>query len=196
MATTETKTNQKPVLLKNVRLSFPHLFEASASVEGGPKKYRASLLIDPTTADGKANLKAIEAAIAAVERETFKKTPMVYKNPDRKFLADGDSKIKASTNEPYTGYEGMMVVVASNKSRPVIVDQMRNPLAAEDGKPYAGCYVNAAIRPYAIKDAAKGGNGLFASLEAVQFLRDGEPFGAAPVKAEDVFDEVADEEDL
>lgn len=175
------------------RLSFPHLFKPSASVEGGKEKYRASFLIDPNTAEGKADIKKIEAIKKEIELEKFKKSPKTYKNPDRCCFREGDSFISRKSDEPYDGYEGMMVVVASNDRRPVIVDRDRQPLNADDGKPYAGCWVKANLRFYGVNDVAKGGDGFFCGLEAVQFVKDGEAFGAAPVDAEDIFDDLSEE---
>ncbi len=51
------------LVLKNVRLSFPHLYVPTKSTEDGALKYRAAFLIDPETAQGKANIKLIDAEI-------------------------------------------------------------------------------------------------------------------------------------
>ena len=174
------------------RLSFAHLFEPSASVDGGKLKYRANLLIDPSTPEGKADLKRIEVIRKAVELEKFKKSPKDYKD-DRCCIRDGDTFESGKTGQTYDGYEGMVVIVASNDRRPVVVDRDRTPLAADDGKPYSGCYVKANLRFYAVSGKDKGGDGFFCGLEAVQFYKDGDAFGAAPVDADDVFDDLTEE---
>lgn len=181
------------VKLRNVRLSFSSLFKPTASIANGPEKFRASFLIDPNTVDGKNNLKALAEARKAVEAEKFGK-PMEYKDPKRCCIANGDDKISDKTGEPYDGYEGMKVVSATNGKKFPIVDADRTPLSAEDGKPYNGCYVNAVITLYGVKDKDKGGNGLFAGIDAIQFLRDGEPFGGGGVSADDVFEDETSEE--
>lgn len=181
--------------LKNVRLSFEHLFTPSASAKDGPLKYRGSFLMDPATPEGKRNISLCEKAIKEVEQETFKRTGVQYK-PDRCAFKDGNTCVSERTGEVYDGYADMMVVSANNAKRVPVVD--RNPsiaLAADDGRPYSGCFVNALIRFYGVKGADKGGLGMFASLEAVQFVRDGEAFGAAPVDAEAVFENVEGDED-
>jgi hypothetical protein len=182
------------VLLKNVRLSFEHIFTPTSSVDGGALKYRASALMDPETADGKKNIKACEKAIAAAEMEEFKKTGITYKD-DRCAFKKGEDCISGTTGEPYDGYEGMMVVSAANARRVPVVDRDRSPLTAEDGRPYSGCIVNMLVRWYCVSGKDKGGNGCFSSLEAVQFVKDGEAFGAAPVDANSVFDDLSDEDD-
>jgi hypothetical protein len=188
MANTSGKKEIAGILIENGRLSFDDLYEPTASVEGGRLKYRCNIIIDPTTDTGKRNIKKIENLIRQVELEKFKKSPATYKTDDRKCFVDGDSCVNQKTGEVYDGYAGMAILKAAN-----------------DNKTYAGCYCNFFIRIYAVSGADKGGNGLFASLETVQFVKDGEPFGGAPVDPKSVFknlekdggsdDETEDEED-
>jgi hypothetical protein len=190
MASAEKRLGE--VRLQNVRLSFPHLWKKHASVAGGKEKYRASFLIDPNTADGKKALAACRAAIAEAETETFGKAGETKYKDGREALVLGDDCTNAA-GDVYSGYEGMWAVSSANDNRVPVVD--RNPsvaLGEDDGKPYAGCYVNAVIRFYGVKGADKGGNGMFASLEAVQFVRDGEAFGAAKIDATAVFDDFSE----
>lgn len=185
------------VVLKNVRCSFPKYWKAESSVADGKKKYSGSFLIDPSTPDGKRNIKACEAAIEAVVEASpvWKgKTPKI-RDPKRMAFIEGDECTAESTGEPYNGYEGMMVVKASNERRFPVVDKDKTPLTEEDGKPYAGCYVNAVVRFFGVSGADKGGAGIFASLEAVQFSRDGEAFGAEPVDVDDYFDSIDGDDD-
>lgn len=188
----------KQVLIKNVRLSFPRLFEAEPSVPGGTPKFSAAFLIDPNSDTGKRNLSQIVSAIKEVCDEEWGKEEM-YKTmkEGRVALTRGDDHVHQQTGEPYDGYPGMMVVKASSpqKRRPATVDRRRRPVTDEDQVFYGGCYVNAAITIYTVKGQEKGGNGVFASLEAVQFYADGEPFGAGPVDPESVFDDEGDDGD-
>ncbi len=57
--------SQTKVQLKNVRLSFAKLFNAVAYKPGDKPKYSASFLIDSSTPEGKANMAAIKAGMAA-----------------------------------------------------------------------------------------------------------------------------------
>lgn len=187
MANTSGKKEIAGILIENGRLSFDDLYEPTASVEGGRLKYRCNIIIDPTTDTGKRNIKKIENLIRQVELEKFKKSPATYKTDDRKCFVDGDSCVNQKTNEVYDGYAGMAILKTANDKRPSVVDRDLTPLTAEDNKTYAGCYCNFFIRIYAVSGADKGGNGLFASLETVQFVKDGEPFGGAPVDPKSVF---------
>lgn len=196
MSKSEVKLGQ--VTLKNVRCSFFRGWKPTASVEGGRLTYKSNFLMDPTKPNGKVNIKALEAAIEAVGREKWKeKWPAIKKGikEDRMCFRDGDSFVGSDSGEVYDGYEGMMALTGSNQSRFTIVDRDRSPLSEDDGRPYSGCYVNAVVRIYAINSKEKGGNGIFATIEAVQYYGKGEAFGATAMSAEEAFDDLGDEPD-
>lgn len=189
----EAKLGQ--VILQDVRLSFPHLFKPSAAVKDGPLKYRAAFIMDPSTPSGRANIKAIEAAIEEVKRDTWKdKADRIKLKADRICFVDGD-ECTNEEGEVYLGYEGMKIVSASNGKRVPVVDRKKTPVEESDGIFYGGCFVDAVIRLYTVSDQDKGGNGIFASLEAVRFRRDGDAFGSAPVDVDEVFDDLPDDDD-
>ena len=60
----------------------------------GEKKeaWKADILIDPHTEEGKATLKAIEAQIKAICLEQWKKYPLTWPDPKRLCLRDGNMK--------------------------------------------------------------------------------------------------------
>jgi len=163
--------------LRNVRLSFPSLFKAT-SFDGDESKakYSASFLMPKDSDEAKACQKGIKEVI----RMAFKgKSP----GADRVCFKDATSK-------DYDGYEeGLMFISASNKNKPKVVDVDLTPLDAEDGKPYAGCYVNVSLRLWAQDN--KFGKRVNANLRAVQFFKDGEPFGAGAVDVEEEFEDVS-----
>lgn len=187
----ERKNDPAKIRLRNVRLSFPSLFHPKPPKKdsGGKPSYQSNFLVPKKDKAQIALVEdAIDAAIAAFEE----------KNPKMRFpdLEDLDKNKKAFRDgenrrgEPlYDGYEGCMVVAARNTKRPGVVDVDKAPLVEEDGKPYAGCYVNAIVR-FWCQDT--DGGALRCSLEAVQFLKDGEAFGAAPVDTDEEFDDESD----
>jgi len=181
--------SEVPGILVYGRLSFDDLYTPTPSVEGGRLKYRCNIIIDPNTDVGKADIKKIGNLIRLVELDKFKKSPPVpgYKSLDRQCFVDGDSCVNQKTSEVYDGYEGMKILKASNDKRPSVVNRDMTPLVEDDNVTYAGCYCNFFVRIYAVAGADKGGNGIFASLEAVQFAKKGEPFGGAPVDPNSVF---------
>lgn len=182
------------VKLQNVRLSFPTLFEPEQYEGTGPHRYRASFLFSPNDA----NHKALLAAVNEVAKEEWKeKAKAVLENAQDdsklRFIVDGNKKA-------YDGYENMMVISATRdqtKGRPLVIDKNKEPLTQTDGKPYAGCYVNATVELWA--QSNKFGKTVRAQLLGVQFVKDGDAFGAGSSHASpDEFDDVSDtgEEDL
>lgn len=186
------------VILKDVRLSFPKLFTPEQSTPDSKPKFSAAFLMDPTTEQGKDNLRRILTAVKHACEDEWDDSERYKKiKADRVCFGDGNEQTSQQTGEVYDGYKDMKFVKASapENRRPVLVDRSRRPVSEQDQVFYGGCYCNAVIRVYTITDKNKGGNGVFASLEAVQFSRDGDPFGAGPVNAEDVFENLADGED-
>lgn len=185
------------VVLQSVRLSFPKLFKPEASIEGGTPKFGAAFLMDPETETGKANIKALKAAIGAAAKKTWaEKADKVMKalDSDRSGLRDGDTATNGE-GDVYSGYENMMFVSASNLKRPQVLNRDKTPLTEEDNVVYGGCYVDAVVSVWATADKKLGGNGVFCTLEVVRFRKDGEPFGAAPVDADDYLDDLDDDDD-
>ncbi|MGL4516786.1 MAG: ssDNA-binding protein [Shewanella sp.] len=150
------------ITLKNVRLSFPSLFNR-ASFDGQEGKFEATFLLNKETqADQIAKLQAaIEAAIV----EAKIKVPS-----DKRCLKDGDEF-------DYDGYAGMMAFKASTKRRPTIIDRDKTPLVEDDNKPYAGCYVNAVVDIWVQNN--NFGKRVNGNLFGVQFVKDGEAFGVS-----------------
>lgn len=165
------------IQLKNVRLSFPSIFKR-ASFNGDEGKFEATFLLNKETqADQIAMLeKAIDAAIA----EAKVKVPS-----DKRCLKDGD-------DFEYDGYAGHMAFKASTNRRPTIIDRDKTPLAEDDANaPYAGCYVNAIVDIWVQNNSyGKRANG---NLFGIQFLKDGEAFGAGDVDVTDDFEDLDDD---
>lgn len=174
------------VNLKNVRLSFPDLFTARAFKAGDEPKFKATFLIpkdDP-------QIKVVEAAVLEVAKAKWgAKAESVLKsirgNPNKFCFQDGNTK-------DYDGYEGMMALSANNKARPLLLDRDKTPLSSVDGKPYAGCYVNASLELFTYDNS---GNGVSASLKGVQFVRDGDAFGGGAPASPDEFEDLGVEEE-
>lgn len=198
-------TDKKParegvVTLKNVRLSFPHLFTPTSSIEDGPKKYRATFLIDPNTPDGKSNLKVLNAALDKAALGVWKTKEKADKiraklDSDRSGLRDGDDATNKE-GDVYAGYEGMMFIGATNGKKPKVLRRDKTIIdSSEAAEIYGGCYVNAVISVWATNQEKHGGNGMFATLEIVQYARKGEPFGAAELDEDDFLEDMGEEEE-
>jgi hypothetical protein len=165
----------------NGRLSFPNLFTAK-SINDSEPKFGAAFLIDKEK--GKATLDALNTTIRAVAAE---KWPKGMPKGVKVCLHEGSEK-------EYDGYdESVMFISASSKKRPVVVNRLRQPVAEGDAQcPYAGCYVNAVVNLWAQDN--QFGKRINASLEAVQFVKDGSAFGEAPVDPMTTFADVPEDD--
>jgi hypothetical protein len=170
------------VKLNNVRLSFPSLFEAKTVNGEGKPAFSAVFLLDPKDPQ----VKAVNAAIEAVAREKWgvkaEANLKALRAADKTCLHNGDLKSN------YSGFEGMLYISARNALRPLVIDVNKSPLAEEDGKPYAGCFVNASIELW-VQDNNYGKR-INATLAGVQFYKDGESFGGGSIADADDFDDV------
>ena len=169
--------------LSNVRLAFPCLWEAKTVNGEGKPAFSAAFLIDPADPQ----VKAINAAIdqTATEKWGAKAPAMLaqMRKADKVALHDGD--LKAT----YDGFPGNLFISARNPLRPTVVGSDKTPLVEQDGKPYAGCYVNAVLELWAQDN--NYGKRVNATLMGVQFLRDGDAFAGGGVASDDDFDDVS-----
>lgn len=169
--------------LVNVRLAFPALFEAKTVNGEGKPAFSASLLLDPSDPQ----VKTVNQAIDAVAKEKWgAKADAVLKTmraTDKVCLHDGDLK------EQYDGFAGNLYISSRSAARPLVIDANKSPLTEKDGKPYAGCYVNASIELWAQDN--NYGKRVNASLRGVQFLRDGDAFAGGAPASEDEFDDIS-----
>lgn len=168
------------IKLENCRLAFPVLFEARTVNGEGKPAFSASLLIDPRSPQ----VKEINAGLVAVARDKWgDKGPAMLeqlRKTDKVCLHDGDLKSN------YDGFAGMLYVSARSAARPLVIDRNKSPLTEADGKPYAGCYVNASIELWPQDN--KYGKRINATLRGVQFLRDGDAFAGGAPASEDEFE--------
>lgn len=181
------------IMLKNVRLAFPNLFEPSTVAGEGEPRYSAALIL-PTDHP---QIKEIQAKIKAVATEKWKDKAeaqiKALEKTGKIALHDGDEKPN------YDGFPGNFFVSASAKAsaRPTVIDTNKSALTDRDGKIYAGCYVNVSLDFWAQDNAY--GKRVNAQLRGVQFLRDGDAFSAGRPADSDEFEEVtegADADDI
>jgi len=170
------------VQLKDVRLTFPQLFDAKQVNGQGDPKFSAAFLI-PKNHPQMAELKAA-ISTAATEKWATKAGDVLkqLQAGDKLCLHDGDAK------SDYDGYSGHFFINASNKIRPLVIGPDRAPLTASDGKPYSGCYVNAIVEIWPQDN--QFGKRVNASLLGVQFIRDGERLAGGGVAAADDFEAI------
>lgn len=199
----------RKIRVQNVRLSYPHLFKKQMKTDDDGNvsegAFSGTFILDKKDhADAIKKLEQV-AQIAAVEKwgeERGKKVFAVLKKQDRIFLRDGDGKFDKQ-GDPVPELVGKMFFNASSYTTApsvfdnVMVDGKPRKLTEEDGKPYAGCYVNVIIEAWG-QDHKLHGQRVNAGLAGVQFARDGEPLAGGQAASEDEFDyaEESEEEDV
>ncbi|MDO5049981.1 MAG: DUF2815 family protein [Actinomycetaceae bacterium] len=166
------------ITIKNVRLSYAHLFEPYTAGEGDPK-YSAALLIDKNDAE---TVKRIAEAIKAAERAGVEKFGSRWK-ANRNPLRDGDAEDKGPA------YVGKFFMNARSNTAPSVVDR-RVKKITDPAEVYSGCYANVSVEFYPY--SASGNNGIACGLGNVQKIRDGEPLDGR-VDASDEFEVLEDE---
>lgn len=171
------------VKLTNVRLAFPVLFEAKTVNGEGKPAFSASFLLDPADPQ----VKALNQAIEQVAKDKWgAKAEAILKQmraQDKVALHDGDLKAN------YDGFPGNLYVSARSATWPLVIDKDKSPLTEQDGKPYAGCFVNASIELWPQDN--NYGKRVNASLRGVQFFRDGDAFAGGGAASEDEFDDIS-----
>ena len=183
------------------RLSFPKLIEAVQNKDfpNSPKKFGADFILDPQSNDyAKVMAEVGNLATAKWKEQATPILQLIQADRRLRCYGSGTEKLDKKTLKVYEGYEGHVYLNAtSNEDRPpIIVDASGNPIDnantmarnAAARKLYGGCYVNAAVRLW-VQDN-QFGRGIRCELIAVQFAKDGEPFGEAPPDVTGMFGQV------
>lgn len=157
------------------RLSYPHVFAPHAPKEGDKKKYSVTLLLDKTKDNTGLDLDGNPRTL----QRAFKNAKIAAFGPKENWpkgiispIQDGDDPKFANKK----GYKGHWVVTAKANAdqKPAVVDA--NMIAiTEPNDLYPGCYVRAYVQAYV--NEFMGTLRVLLSLEHVQKLREGEPFG-------------------
>lgn len=169
------------ITIKNVILSYPHLFKKHAFEEGQEPKFSATFLIDKEEHE-----ETFEILQGEIDRLALEKLGKKVKK-DKCCLRDGDDSDKEEN-------EGRWTLVARETKRPTVLDRDKTPLTEEDDKLYAGCIVNVQIRLWAQDN--KFGKRINANLFAVQFVEEGEPLSSVSrPDADDAFDDIDGDDD-
>lgn len=167
------------ILIKNVVISYPHLFEPYGQGDGA-KKYSAKFLLAKST--HKADIVALNEFLAKTAMAKWK-TKLPATN-----LALKNGELSGKEQE-----EAFFILSASESRRPSVIDADKSPIYPEDAdeKMYPGTIVNVLIRFW--EQDNQYGRKINANLLAVQRVKDGERLaaGRANVDVDAVFDDVS-----
>lgn len=160
------------ITLKNVRLAFPQLWEAKQVNGEGKPAFSASFLLSADDEQVDAINEAIDAVANALWGAKTKTMLAAMRGKDAVAIHNGDLKAQ------YEGFEGNYFVSARAYTKVVVVDRDRTVLTPDQGRPYAGCYVDANVEIWAQDN--QWGKRINATLRWVQFRRDGDAFAGSP----------------
>lgn len=193
------------VFLSEVRLSFPNLAEPQVQKNetGGERiAYNCDLIL-PESHPGWAQFMQKYAQGAAEEWKQNAQQIMNMVHADRKSrcYGSGAEKIDKKTFQPYIGYAGNNYISCSSKLPPQMILPNGSPANPSDTmqykalamKLYGGCYVNVAIKPWFQKPNPQKNYsyGIRCDIVAIQFAKDGDPFGEGRPDVTGMFGQVA-----
>jgi hypothetical protein len=182
----------REIYLSNLRLSFPKLVEpvSNSSIPGSDRKYGCDLIFEP----GDAQFAKVMSEVGAVAAEKWNDKAgailqMIQNDRRLRCFGAGAEKIDSKTMKAYEGYEGgkTYLAVSANEDRAPVMIRLDGAVCdnlntmerqALARKLYGGCYVNVAVSLWAQDN--QFGRGIRCQLLAVQFAKDGAPFGEAP----------------
>ena len=168
------------IILKNVKIAFPVLFNPEVSDEG-KKTYSVTLLMDDD-----ANFKQVAALAVKTAKGKF------GDKVDLKRLNLSLNKCEVPTSAGSIpsedwGFDTEYYIRAKSKFAPGLVDKKLQDIIDEDAI-YGGCIVNVEIGAYAYE--YKGKKGVSFTLYNMQLLEAGERMGGERKSAADIFDSV------
>lgn len=184
----------KKIMLRNVRLSYEHIFTPSAFDESADKKYSATFIIPKDHQDVAALKKALIEAGAEKFGNAFdgkgwpKGFTCALKDGDKDENMNGELLREANPE-----YAGCYVLRADSTRRPLAIDRKKAAVTEEDGVIYSGCYVNASLAAGGY-EFGKVKKGVKCYLNGVQFVADGERFGGDAMSDFDSLDGDDDED--
>lgn len=172
------------IVIRNVMLSYPHLFEPYVKAGDDPKRarYGATFVLDKE--EHKEEIAALQAILVERQKEWFKKKI----KPDNLCLRDGDMSGKPE-------YEGKMILAASDKKiAPNLLSRDgRRQVKESDDMLYPGAIVNGRISLW--KQDNEHGQKINANLIGVQFMKHNERIGGVSrPKADETFENEGDDD--
>lgn len=172
------------ILIKNVRASYAHLHtpQVGTNDDGTPSKPQYSVV----------GLLPKQTHKAAVQLLTKRRDEILAEKKmkiakDKFCVKDGDD----SDKEEYAGH---WTLSARETKKPALRHKNKSKIEDKDGEVlYSGCFINMLVRLWPQDN--KFGKRVNAGLSAVQFFKDGEPFGEGRLSDDDLDNTFDDEDD-
>mgnify|MGYP000246368854 CR=1 FL=1 len=201
---TKKPADPRTVQLKRVRLSFADsLKDKKPTVKDGVPKHSCNFILESDSPTYEENREKVKKALIAAG-EQFNGQPELYKrimedDPKRLCYRKGE-RFKNTEGEVYKGYAGNWAISASgpggnkNPRRPKLFDRSRKEVPESEilDVCYSGSYADVILSFYGTDT---GGLSIFASIEAIRSLQEGERTGGGVYVDASDFDEVDDADD-
>lgn len=162
------------LILKNVRLSFPKVFEPE-SFQDGPLRYSTMILIDKADTATVAELRKAEANAAEEGRNKFG----AKWKPSGSIIHDADEDGTADDYPERAGH--LYLTVGTNASanfpKPGVVDKSGQTII-DPSEVYSGVYAHVSVSPYAYNNTLK--KGVSFGLNNLMILGHGERLSGGP----------------
>lgn len=186
-----SKIDEKTLWIKDCRLGFPHLITPQESEAG--LRYNAVLIMDPASPEWAEAMAMIGQVVSdkwGDQAQAVMNVMAVTKN--LRCYGNGDEKINPKTGLVYDGFPGQVFISANNKVQPNLYGQNALPLppTANANEMFVGGNNIAAIISFWAQDN-KHGRAIRAQLDGVQYIREGEHFGATGPDTDAIFQPVA-----
>lgn len=155
------------IILKNVRIAWPHLFEQN-TFQGDPTGYDALFLISKKDTENVTIVKKqIQKLLVENDAKGLKSNKICFK--------DGDLEDKQE-------YYGFYILKSTSKNnQPLVLHSDKTQATKENNPIYSGCYVNASVDFWFMNN--QYGKRVLSNLHAVMFSKDGDRIGnGAPSK--------------
>jgi hypothetical protein len=165
------------MILKNVRVAYPHLFEPYAYQNGPNKKYEITIMIPKTET---ALLDEIKKAIASARSKKWPgEAPKGLMSP----VKDGDEMSSDSFKDHFI-LRAKATPRGENGNRPGVVLPNLKPAGPDDIQ--SGDFCNVDVNPYGYDQS--GNKGIAFGLNNVQLVQKGDRIGTGKARPENVFE--------
>ncbi|SON54248.1 hypothetical protein HDIA_0707 [Hartmannibacter diazotrophicus] len=187
-----------------VRLSYCKILKKTPSTAGGKLMYRTNGLIMKKTKEGRQNKAVVDEAVDAIisERWPGKDPERLLKAFDSKRLPifDGDDNLTPD-GDVREHYEDTWYLKLNSDKKVKLRNRKGEEIDADEAEELfvSGFWAIAYFHFYAITDKDKGGNGIFATIDGIQYYKRDEEFtggGIDDSEFEDYGDEDEEDDDL
>jgi len=174
-----------------LKIDTPEYFNPAAPGPGEKKKYRLSVLLDPSNKEHAETIAAIKKHAGGIIVKMFD-----GKKPAKLEVCFGNGN---DLDKVYDGYKDMFFIKLSSTDRIPVVGRRKQadgkfaPLQPGDKEwPYNGCYVNVSGTLWG--QDSHGRKAINGNVLAIQFVKDGAAFGRPPADTNAEFESLPEGE--